>query len=151
MKNKLVTFEVAFDWLDKKMERIFDKKERVNYEGLSKEEKMIYLLYSYDSSVRNGGIKSFLDQQNGERFEELIANFKELHAAAVAMDLEEVINVLRSVNKDAPLSLRADLDEFDSLPIANKFRAVECENTKRYFEYDPNPLQLLYGYLNSRS
>jgi hypothetical protein len=142
--------EKVLDWVDSKMEKIYDRKDELGYDSLSKADKMIYLINSYDASVGNGGIQSFLDSPNGERFEDLISFLKEIKAAAVAKDLEELIDVLKTVNKSSPLSVREDYEKFKAMAIAKQFEAIESENTSRYYEYDPKPLQLLYNYLNTK-
>ena len=146
-ESRIAPLETALDWLDDEMEAILETKESSSFEDLAPDQRMTYLVYSYDANVRNGGVMSFLDSQNGTRFAELGSALRAIGAGAVAKDLDAVIDILKGVRPDDPVSLRRDPDAFRALPIFSRFAEVESESTMLYYEYEPSPLQLLYEHV----
>lgn len=145
-KTKLSDDE-AFNYFDLKLGKILDKKEKSGYEGLSKAEKMIYLMIGFEGGVRNGGLSGYLGNPQGVYVEDLIAFLSEIKANAVAKDVEKLVRHIQGFYPQFPKNIyyNATLKTLPKETIEAYYH-LEEEITNRLWEYE-SVLPLLYEYL----
>jgi len=136
----LEVFKVCHD-------RVFDEdddeKEHIN--RISTEARTVYLLWSFDSEIHNGGFDQFFFNSLGDHSSEILSNLKKLEATTSVSLLERAMEWFPDSNPSSDRDKRWEqLEKYeDNEEFENSLDNLDTE----FYQYVDNLAKILHEYV----